>query len=60
LSVGRDGQFPKALQISEELYCISEVPAPSVSCTGTRGSWTLCSVKWSGMEKYATTLNFCC
>lgn len=25
-SVGRNGQFPKDLQISEEAYCISEMP----------------------------------
>lgn len=49
--------IPQALQISEELYCISEVPGSLHQFYRLLGH--LCSIKWSGMEKYAATLNLC-
>lgn len=49
--------IPRALQISEDLYCISEVPGSLHQVY--RLLRHLCSIKWSGTEKYAATLNLC-
>lgn len=57
---GEKWEIPKATSMLRRalLHFRGAWLPPSV-VQAVRGSWALCWIKWSGMEKYATTLKLC-